>query len=59
MMTSLEATSRGAMRPSGDTLDLVIPGILRVVAGARVRGVLVPEESTRIGALGHVSHLHN
>lgn len=31
------------MRPSGETLDRVIPGILSVVAGGRVRGVLDPE----------------
>ena len=43
MTTSLEATSRLAILPSGETFDLVIPGILRVVAGGRVRGVDVPE----------------
>ena len=43
IITNLDATSRSAMRPSGETLDRVIPGILSVVAGGRVRGVLDPE----------------
>lgn len=42
-MTNLEATSRFAILPSGETLDLVIPGIFKVVAGGRVRGVVDPE----------------
>jgi hypothetical protein len=43
MITNLDATSRSAIRPSGDTLERVMPGILSVVAGGRVRGVVVPE----------------
>ena len=43
MTTSLEATSRLAILPSGENFDLVIPGMLRVVAGGRVRGVDDPE----------------
>ena len=44
-MTSFDATSTSAMRPSGDTLELVIPGTLSVVGGLRVLGVDVPEDS--------------
>lgn len=36
-MTSLEPTSRDAILPSGETLDLVRPGMSRVVG--RMRGV--------------------
>lgn len=43
-MTSFEATSTSAMRPSGDTLELVMPGTLSVVGGLRVLGVEVPED---------------
>lgn len=38
------------MRPSGETSDLVIPGIFNVVAGGRIRGVDEPE-FCRIGRL--------
>lgn len=41
MMMSFAATSLSAMRPSGETLDRVSPGISRVVA--RILGVAEPE----------------
>lgn len=40
-MTSFEPTSLEAIRPSGETLLFVKPGMSRVVG--RTRGVLVPE----------------
>src|SRR4051812_37962968 len=43
MMTSLDPTSRSGIRPSGETLDLVMPGILSVVACVRTLGVWLPE----------------
>ncbi len=43
MMTSLAATSLSGMRPSGETRDLVMPGMLRVVAWGRTLGVWLPE----------------
>lgn len=43
IMTSLAPTSLWAIFPSGDTLDLVMPGMFRVVAGGRTRGVEEPE----------------
>lgn len=43
MMTSLAETSRSAILPSGDTLDLVMPGMFKVVACGRTRGVWLPE----------------
>ena len=52
MMTSFAATSLSAMRPSGEILDLVMPGILRVVAWGRMRGVWLPE-FCRTGGLHH------
>jgi hypothetical protein len=53
-MTNFDATSRLAIRPSGETFDLVIPGIFKVVAGGRIRGVVDPEPC-RIGGLKVVS----
>lgn len=53
-MTSLEAMSTSAMRPSGDTLELVMPGTLSVVGGLRVLGVEVPDDCFR-GSLQTVS----
>lgn len=55
-ITSFAATSRSAIRPSGETLDLVMPGILRVVAGGRVRGVVVPEFCLMGGLVNLVSN---
>jgi hypothetical protein len=43
MTTNLAPTSRSAILPSGETFDLVIPGILSVVAGGLTLGVVVPE----------------
>lgn len=40
-MMSFAPTSLSAIRPSGDTLDLVRPGMSKVVA--RIRGVEIPE----------------
>lgn len=52
-ITSLEPTSREAIRPSGDTLDFVSPGTSKVVG--RGRGVMLPDawepELVRIGRL--------
>ena len=48
--TNLAPTSREAILPSGETFDLVPPGIFNVVAGGRTRGVVVPE-FCRIGIL--------
>lgn len=42
-ITSLAATSRWGILPSGETLDRVMPGMLRVVACGRTRGVWLPE----------------
>ena len=42
-ITSLAATSLSAILPSGETLDLVMPGIFSVVACGRTRGVWLPE----------------
>lgn len=50
MITSFAPTSRSAIRPSGDTRDRVMPGILSVVAWGRIRGVTLPE-FCRIGGL--------
>lgn len=48
-MTSLDPTSRCAMRPSGETLDLVKPGMSRVVGRIRgVEAVEVPIELVRV-----------
>ena len=54
-MTSFEPTSRWAILPSGDTLDLVRPGISKVVGLWRDAGVEVPE-SLRRGGLPYVSY---
>ena len=54
-MTSLEPTSRWAILPSGDTLDLVNPGISKVVGRWRDPGVEAPE-SLRKGGLPNVSY---
>lgn len=43
MMTSFALTSLSAIFPSGETLDRVIPGMFRVVACGRTRGVWDPE----------------
>ncbi len=51
-ITSFAATSRSAILPSGETSDRVIPGMLRVVACGRTRGVAEPE-FCRIGGLQH------
>ena len=48
-MTSFEPTSRCAIRPSGDTFDLVRPGMSRVVG--RLRTLPELPESCRIGGL--------
>ncbi len=42
-MTSLDPTSRCAIRPSGDTFDRVKPGISSVVGRLRDDGVDEPE----------------
>lgn len=42
-MTSLAATSRLGILPSGETLERVIPGMFSVVAWGRTRGVWLPE----------------
>lgn len=63
-MTSLEPTSRWAILPSGETLDLVRPGISSVVGRSRgvevaelflvkVLGLSAEEEGLRNGALPH------
>ena len=54
--TSLAPTSRCAILPSGETLDLVIPGIFNVVAGGRVRGVEWPEFCLTGGLFKMISH---
>ena len=54
-MTNFEPTSRWAILPSGDTLDLVSPGISKVVGRWRDTGVEVPE-SLRRGGLPNVSY---
>ena len=43
MTINLEATSLSAIRPSGETLERVMPGTLSVVGYGRVRGVWLPE----------------
>ena len=43
IMTSFAPTSLWEIFPSGETRDRVIPGIFRVVAGGRTRGVEEPE----------------
>jgi len=48
-MTSFDPTSRWAMRPSGETLDLVKPGMSSVVG--RVREAVVDPESCRRGTI--------
>ena len=48
-MTSFDPTSRCEILPSGDTRDLVSPGISRVVG--RVREAVVEPESRRPGGL--------
>lgn len=57
-MTSLEPTSRWAMRPSGETFDLVRPGMSRVVArdlegveGAERGNLDNSYESQRVGCI--------
>lgn len=54
-MTNFDPTSRWAILPSGDTLDLVSPGISKVVGRWRDAGVEVPE-SLRSGGLPSVSY---
>lgn len=51
-MTSFEPISRCEIFPSGETLDLVKPGMSRVVG--RERGVELPESCLR-GGLEQVS----
>lgn len=48
-MTSFAPTSRCAIRPSGDTFDLVKPGMSRVVGRLRDDGVCVPDSCGRAG----------
>ena len=48
-MTNFDPTSRWAMRPSGETLDLVKPGMSSVVG--RVREAVVDPESCRRGTI--------
>jgi len=48
-MTNFDPTSRCAMRPSGETLDLVRPGMSSVVG--RVREAIVDPESCRRGTI--------
>lgn len=55
-MTNFEPTSRWAILPSGETLDLVSPGISKVVGRWRDAGVEVPE-SLRLGGLPNVSYI--
>ena len=55
MMTSFAPTSRSAIRPSGDTRDRVMPGMLSVVAWGRIRGVWLPE-FCRTGGLRDGQH---
>lgn len=43
MTTNFAPTSRCAILPSGDTRDLVIPGMFKVVAGGLLLGVAEPE----------------
>lgn len=50
IITSFDPTSLGAIFPSGETFDLVMPGMFKVVAGGLTRGVMVPE-FCRTGAL--------
>lgn len=58
MTTSFAPTSRCAILPSGETRDLVMPGMFKVVAGGLTLGVAVPE-FCRIGGLIIVSKLAN
>lgn len=39
IMTNLDATSLSGIRPSGDALERVMPGMLSVVACGRILGV--------------------
>ena len=55
-MTSFDPTSRCEILPSGDTRDLVSPGISRVVG--LVREAVVEPESRRPGGLVRWSVLH-
>jgi hypothetical protein len=41
--TNFAPTSRWAILPSGETRDLVIPGMFKVVAGGLLLGVAEPE----------------
>ena len=52
-ITSFDPTSRWAMRPSGETRDLVRPGISSVVG--RLRELVVEPESCRRGGLMSIS----
>lgn len=56
MMINFAPTSRSAIRPSGDTLDLVRPGMSRVVART-LDGVEVPEIDPRAFLTIYVSVL--
>lgn len=51
-ITNFAATSRSAILPSGETRDRVMPGMLRVVACGRTRGVAEPEFCRMGGILG-------
>lgn len=55
-MTNLDPTSLCAIFPSGETLDLVSPGMSRVVG--RERGVKLPESCLR-GGLEKISRCRN
>lgn len=54
MITSLAATSRSGILPSGETLDRVMPGMLSVVAWGRILGVTHPEFCL-MGGLGQLT----
>jgi hypothetical protein len=41
--TNFAPTSRWAILPSGETRDLVMPGMFKVVAGGLLLGVAEPE----------------
>lgn len=53
-MTSLDPTSRCAIRPSGETFDRVSPGISSVVGRLRDEGVDEPELSCSAGLDGEL-----
>lgn len=55
-MTSFDATSRSAICPYGETVDLVAPGMLSVAGGGRVLGDDVPEFDL-IGGLSRAGKL--